>query len=341
MSTLFYVLGVLLLLLAPLLPGLLELYQKTDIAALGIDRLHTGNANVFAANYRSRVTALNSDLASKDWNARFTELQSEIRPTVTEEILAQGSLRIPAGFNCLQEVYCHGDVSTGMGVVLRSVLADGELNLGEDSSILRWAGAPRINVAAGGALFGRVVAEQMLCIDGPVSFQRIQAPTILLGREGQMAARPSSAPAQGQEVDICSLPNILFYNAAMRRVVVAGDFTLPEHSLLRGNLVVRGHLHIGDGCYIDGSIKAAGMVYLGSKVTITGSVISDQSVFCQGDCRIAGPIVADRQLSIAAGSVLGKPDAPSSLSAQFVMLKLPLVVHGTVWARTRGKVLSL
>jgi hypothetical protein len=112
-------LGVLLLLLIPLLPGFLELYQKTDIAALGINRLHTGNANIFAVNYRRHLSALEQKGQGTDWVARFARLQAQQRPVITEEVRAQGYLRIPAGFHCLTEVYCNGDISTGMGVILQ------------------------------------------------------------------------------------------------------------------------------------------------------------------------------------------------------------------------------
>ena len=337
MSPLFYVLGVLLLLLIPLLPGFLELYQKTDIAALGINRLHTGNANIFAVNYRRHLSALEQKGQGTDWVARFARLEAQQRPVITEEVRAQGYLRIPAGFHCLTEVYCNGDISTGMGVILRSALAEGNLNLGVNNTILRWAGAQRIRVASGCSLFGRLVADKSLFIDGAVSFQRIQAPLILLGCGWDR--KPSPPPAM--EVDISHLPDTLFYNAAMRRAVVAGDVTLPAHSLLRGNLVVRGQLLIGDGCCIDGSIKAGGKVYIGNNVVINGSVVSDHSVDCLAACHITGHVVAARQVSIGAGAVLGRPDAAISLSSRFVLLKLPMVIHGTVWARKRGKVLGL
>lgn len=337
MTAILYALGALALVIAPLLPGLLELYQKTDTAALGIDRSHVGSANAFAVNYRKRLATLGPDAAPVDWNARFAAQQDQARPTLEEEVLAQGELCIPEGFSCLKEVYCKGDIATGAGVILRSALAEGELRLGEDSSVLRWAGARDVRAAPGCSLFGRLVAEDTMRIEGPISFQRIQAAAIRLGDDWQM----EPPPPPGGEVDISRLPHTLFYNAAMRRAVVNGDFVLPERSVLRGNLVVRGQLKIGHGCRVDGSVKAGGSVRIGRGAVINGSVISDQSVIALGGCRIFGPVVADRLVSIGPCSVLGAPDAPISVSSRFVLLKLPLVTHGTVWARARGKVIGL
>lgn len=334
MMAILYVLGVAPLIALPLLPGLLELLRKTDTSALGINRLHTGTADVFARNYRQRLEALDQGQWRQDWNARLDAVEPTNRPVVDEEVLASGELRIPTRFNFLKEIHCDDNVVTAPGVILRSVLADGGLSLGPSSSILRWAGAGNINVGPGSQLFGRVVAEDTLDIAGPAHFQRIQAATIRMGGDPRQPA-----PARPlREVDIESLPTPHPFNAEMRRAVMDGDFQLPENSVLRGHLVVRGGLSIGRGCQIEGSVKASGPVRLARDVVVDGAIVSDHSIICRENCRLLGPVVADRLVAIGAHSVLGAPDSPNTVSSRRVLLSPPLVAHGTIWARVRGKV---
>ncbi|KMN81492.1 hypothetical protein VK98_13485 [Chromobacterium sp. LK11] len=334
MMAFLYLLGAAALIALPLLPGLLELLRKTDTTALGINRLHTGTADVFARGYRRRLDALDSGEWRQDWNARLDAAGQAGRPVVDEEVLAAGELRIPAHFSFLKEIHCDDNIVAAQGVILRSVLADGKLKLGPDSSILRWAGAGDMDIAPGAQLFGRAVAEHRLDIAGPVRFQRIQAAAIRMG--GELRRLPPARPLR--EVDIENLRTPHPFNAEMRRAVVDGDFRLPENSLLRGHLVVRGGLSVGPGCRIEGSVKASGPVRLARGVLVDGAVISDHSIVCREDCRLLGPVVADRFVAIGAHSALGAPDSPNTVSSRLVLLTPPLIAHGTIWARVRGKV---
>ncbi|QOD85054.1 hypothetical protein [Chromobacterium haemolyticum] len=334
MMAILYVLGVAPLIALPLLPGLLELLRKTDASALGINRLHTGTADVFARNYRQRLETLDLGERRQDWNARLDAIGPENRPVVDEEVLAAGELRIPARFSFLKEIHCDDNVVTGPGVILRSVLADGDLNLGRSSSILRWAGARNVRIEPDSLLFGRTVAEDTLDISGPVRFQRLQAATIRMGETPRH--QPPATPLR--EVDVESLETPHPFNSEMRRAVMDGDFLLPENSLLRGHLVVRGGLSIGPGCRIEGSVKASGPVRLARGVVVDGAVVSDDSIICRENCLLLGPVVADRIVVIGAHSVLGAPDSPNTVSSRLVLLTPPLIAHGTIWARIRGKV---
>ncbi|UGA37870.1 hypothetical protein JOS77_28690 [Chromobacterium haemolyticum] len=80
MMAILYVLGVAPLIALPLLPGLLELLRKTDASALGINRLHTGTADVFARNYRQRLETLDLGERRQDWNARLDAIGPEKPP---------------------------------------------------------------------------------------------------------------------------------------------------------------------------------------------------------------------------------------------------------------------
>lgn len=335
MMLLLFVAGVLLLLSLPLLPAVVELVRKSDVTSLGINRLHTGSANVFAENYRKYLEGhgLTGQLPDY-WNSRLSAWSPLLDKTVEEEVLSASGLVIPADFSFLKEVYCAGDVETRGSVILRSILAEGDLCLGEQNSVVRWASARNILVGRNCTLFGRLVAQDELCFAGPASFQRIQAAVIRLGPPWQQI----TPMGPYREFDSMALQRTVFCNEDIQRVVVEGNLSLPDHCLLRGHLVVHGTLKIGHGCYIQGSVKASGNVHVGNGVIVEGAMVSDMSVSCLNDCRLQGPVVAERFVYVGSRTVLGSPDSPTSISSSAIRLKLPMLVYGTVWARSRGAV---
>ncbi|WP_159876660.1 polymer-forming cytoskeletal protein [Aquitalea denitrificans] len=335
MMLLIFVIGVLSLMLLPLLPAMLELVRKTDVTSLGINRLHTGSSNVFAENYRKYLEShgLLNQLQNY-WNSRLSAWSPLLEKKVEEEVLATAGLAIPADFSCLKEVYCAGDVETRGSVILRSILAEGDLVLGEQNSVVRWASARNMLIGRNATLFGRMVAQQEMCFTGPASFQRIQAATIRMGKPWQRV----SAMGPYRVFDILQLEHTIFFNDDIRRVVVEGNLSLPDHSFISGHLVVHGTLKIGHGCYIQGSVKASGNVHVGNAVTVEGSMVSDMSVSCLSDCVLLGPVVAERFVYLGSRCVLGSTDSPISVSSSSIRLKLPMLVHGTVWARSRGAI---
>ena len=332
---LLFAVVVVLLMLLPLLPAVLELVRKTDVTSLGINRMHTGSSNVFAENYRKYLESHGLLEQLQDyWNSRLAAWSPLLDKKVDEEVLATPGLLIPADFSCLKEVYCAGDVETRSSVIVRSLLAEGELILGDQNSVVRWASARRMLIGRNATLFGRMVAQQEMCFTGPASFQRIQAPVIRMGTPWQ----PIMPMGPYREFDITALEHTVFFNEDIQRVVVEGNLTIPDDTVIRGHLVVHGTLKIGHGCYIQGSLKASGNIHIGNAVAIEGAMVSDMSVSCLNDCLLLGPILAERFVYIGSRCVLGSLHSPISISSSSIRLKLPMLVHGTVWARTRGAI---
>jgi hypothetical protein len=329
---LFYVLGLLLLLLLPLLPGFLELvsnrYRGWASTAC------TPATPIFCRQLSPSPECAGAEGAGLQnyWNARLASWSVLLEKNVEEEVLSTAGLVIPSDFSFLKEVYCAGDVETHGGVILRSLLAEGDLILGDHNSVVRWASAHHMLIGRNATLFGRMVAHKEMCF-----------------RPGQLPAHPGPAHTDGRCMAggaadgavpgfrILQLEHTVFFNDDIQRVVVEGNLVVPDHSLVSGHLVVHGTLKIGHGCYIQGSIKASGNVH-GQWRNRGGLMVSDMSVSCLNDCILLGPVVAERFVYIGSRSVLGSISSPMSVSSIPSASKLPMVVHGTVWARTRGAI---
>jgi predicted acyltransferase (DUF342 family) len=125
-----------------------------------------------------------------------------------------------------------------------------------------------------------------------------------------------------------------------QRFFHVGDFEVQAGETIRGNLVVRGNLHIGSGARICGSVKSTKQLVLGDGASVEGSLISAREMHIGSNCAIHGPVVAERELAIATGSRVGSMEHPTTVSAPRIEAEEGSVVFGTLWAREHGEVVA-
>lgn len=117
-----------------------------------------------------------------------------------------------------------------------------------------------------------------------------------------------------------------------------GDCAIQEGHIFTGSLVVTGVLSIGDGARLDGDVKAHRGVVIGQHAQVNGSVISDGGIRVFDHAFVGGPLIAESLLQIGAGVRLGSRHAPTSVSAQVILVADGTTVNGSVWATQVGRV---
>jgi cytoskeletal protein CcmA (bactofilin family) len=210
--------------------------------------------------------------------------------------------------------------------------------LGPRAAILRWAHARTVHALADCLLLGRVSAEEELVVEPGCRFSRLNAPRIVFGavavpggadrgpdrRAGLWRAPATAGPPRSALV--------------AGRWVAGGDVEIPAGEVFRGDLVVRGDLLLRRGAAVDGSVKAHGDVRLDPGAAVAGAIVATRSIHAVGRCAVGGPILAETEVKLGAGSVVGAPDAPATVSAPAIRIEPGVVVHGTAWAREDGTV---
>lgn len=311
--------------LLPLLPAVIELKRRQDVAPLKIEQGHEGNARYFAESFRGFILdAIAHDNARQEFLMLETgdpaALSARASPgnTIQRAVVSRADLRVPDGLGFEREVYGGSGIAGGQGNRYRAVLAEGDLSLGENSTVLRWAHARRMTVAAGAALFGRVTAMESIEIHSPATFMRLNAPVIRFG-----AACGGCAPAT---------PN----PAKFSRRVIHGDYRTQPGELVSGSVVANGCAVISRDAVIAGSVKGGAGVRVESGAGVNGSLISGQDAAIVGPCHIAGPVIAEGEVSIGRDAVIGSPEKPTTVTAAVIRIQAGACVHGSVWAKERG-----
>src|SRR5262249_32566874 len=157
-------------------------------------------------------------------------------------VIAAGSdLLLPSETTFSKEIFSAGSVIGGTGNRYRAILAEKDVRLGRESSVMRWVHAVgEFSADPECRLYGRISSDTGIRLSSECSFLRLNAPYIVIGPEPEHEG-DALQPA-GDE----TLPPRTFHS---------GDFEIPAGEVFRGNLVVRGRLRIGVRAQVQGSVK--------------------------------------------------------------------------------------
>jgi cytoskeletal protein CcmA (bactofilin family) len=340
----------------PMLPAIVELRLKRDAQPLVVVQQYAGDIRHFAYGFRNYMAEL--QLPLQQCVASGTTARG-ILPKGDEYILLGGphtasllpvgkqdqtcALVVAAGSDILlpdsltfsKEVFAAGEFVGGKRSTYRAVLGEKGIHLQEASKVLRWAhSAGELQAEHDCDLYGRISSEQGIRLQSGCVFQRLNAPRIAFGPAG--VADPGSSVAVSEiRGDTGSLPE------PGARTLVEGDREIPSGEVIRGNLVVRGRLHIHAGARVLGSVKSNKEMIVEAGVHVQGSLISAATMHIGRGCRIGGPVVAEHGMVIESGSECGAMGTPTTVSAPTVEVEEGVLVYGTLWARQEGRVVTI
>lgn len=356
LATLLFFALLLGLVVLPLVPGLLEIRNRTDVRPLRVVRAADVDVRHFARSFRDWLRGrLDRELAAcaatgipggglLDDGLSYELLPpggapklsgTTKGPAVCRGLVAgSGALRLPPAAMFPHEVYADGEIEGGEWNVYRAVLAEGDLRLGGGSWTLRWAHAGGSLLARPGCrLHGRASAERALRLEVGCHFERLHAPTIAFAAPLALA-HPPAAPTPLAESEVKRPLEV-----AAGRWLVRGDWEVPAGRLVPASLVVTGRLRIGAGARIAGGVKSHRDLILEEGVVVDGGLVSGRHLRVGRGCRIHGPAIAEGDAYLGAGSRIGTTGQPTTLSAGRLLVEGGAVAHGTVWAHDGGEVL--
>jgi len=335
------------LLLLPLLPALAELHSKSDALPLSVIQQHTGEIRFFADGFRSYMKGLGPALrecVSSGTHATGTmpdgseylvlgrgaealalpfREQNEFRPVM---IASATDLLLPSETNFSKDIYSAASVIGSTKNRYRAILAEEDIRLGRESSVMRWVHAVgEFSADPGCRLYGRVSSDTGIRLSAECSFLRLNAPYIAVG--------PEADPAR-------VFPEIPAGTTPQQRLFHDGDFEIRAGEVFQGNLVVRGRLRIGAGARVRGSVKSEQELALEPGASVEGCLISASTMQIGFDCMIHGPVIAEHTALLQKGTRCGTLQNPTTVSAPNIEVEEGVVVFGTLWAREQGQAVA-
>ena len=334
-------------LILPLLPALVELRLKRDAQPLNVIHGHAGEIRHFSYGFRKCVAALlgplqecvasgtpakgilpNGDRYLLLGHTDDTCLVAPEGKTTCESVVAAGmDVVLPNGITFDKEIYAAGQFTGGEKSVFRALLGEKDIQLGQASTVVRWAHAVgRFRAEHDCDLYGRISSDREIQLESGCAFQRLNAPRIALGRSDADQSDVAAEPA----------PDPLLRG----RRLVDDDLEIRAGEIVSESIVARGKLHIGAGARVLGSVKSHKHMALEAGVRVDGSLISASTMHIGPDCRITGPVISERGMEIETGTHCGSLGTPTTVSAPTIEIAGGVSVFGTVWARTAGQVVA-
>ena len=354
-----FLISLFLLFSIPLAPAINEWVQKKDAQPLTVDRDYDGNISHFASAFRSLIAdrfsdALNESLLTGQAHRGtlstgvvyqivgsdgklFFDIEADRSSSSSNVILSAYPLYLRPRTFFEAEVYSAQQIISGNFNIFRAILADGDIQLGSNNYLLRWAHtATTIRIKRQAHLYGRISAGKAIMLADGCQFSRMFAPYISFGTPTQAA--PINTTPLNRLMQL--KPSARLLDHSINRWLVQGHLKIPAHAFHRGNLVALGKLTVGSGTCILGSLKSNGDMRLEGNLRIDGAVVSAKNLYIGPGCRIKGPVVAENIIHIETNTVIGSLLDLTTITAPNIEIALGSVAHGTVWAREKGLIIA-
>ncbi len=354
------------LFILPLVPGLIEIVKKTDVKPLRVSQAYDSNPFHFAQGFREYIRKQFPDIHSaQNHNGRLpdgTQFQMvgekgipnlDASNITAKLLLSAHPLTLPAGELFEMEIYGAQAILTGERSHFRALLSDDKLNLREHCTVLRWAHSNgEMAVGRHSKLFGRATSNNTIILGDDVQFERLHAPRVLT------SSLQSITPPAPKAVltKLTELPDVQIHFG--RRWVLNESLNFPADHAFDGDIVSGTYAIIGDNAQIKGSIKCNAhndVAYhlqnngvatrtdrkmarcdVGNRVRIDGSLVSSHDLYIGQNCQIFGPVIAEGLMVIGAGTVIGSPECPTTVTAPHIVIESGCTIYGTLWATESG-----
>ncbi len=325
-----------LVLLLPFLPAGREWFFQQDARPLW--RVSTNeNIRYFSTQFKSladrelSLAFVDESFLVVDANNN-TKLWHAPKPVkVSKRLYAPQDLSLPDAIQCQGEIYGKGNVYVGESALIRAVLAEQDLELDDYCTVTRWLQARNVRIGDHCKILGRITANHKIEIQPSCDFQRVSAEEIEFGLldRGKKYAH-SEEKTEDWQVQTEGLTEFVISGQDSRRIIINEDFLIPDHALLKSDLIVKGKLEIGKGSVILGDIKAYDDIVIRDHASIKGATVSQTSILVREWCRIAGPLIAEDGVKLGFGSIVGSRKTPATISCSRFQADYGVVVYGAI-----------
>jgi cytoskeletal protein CcmA (bactofilin family) len=352
----------------PVAPALFELCKRTDATPLPTSR-HDGKITNFAEVFSAHLETLrpqlehcvangevlgiridNADvllvgLQNFDLTAKFTR--------AINAVMCGHSANVLAGQIVEADLHVDRNLHLLPRAVLRAGVTGQDAILDSDSAVLRWLHARgSVHLKPGSCVYGRLSAERFIHLQAGCVFEHMHAPEIhTVGHENSDVRSPLTCSCffPQSKCHICELESnhppdsddtYDIFVSHRRRIRQHGDFALSAHQTLNANLVSTGSVRFGPHSRFMGNTKSYKDTFVDEGACVHGSLVCGATLHLGEGSSVTGPLMAERDVVIASGARVGRPNALTTIAARNITIATGCQLHGTVWARVRGTVAS-
>lgn len=367
------------MLLFPFMPGILEYFMPKDDSYLPIDMVHTKDPLFFGRAFRNLIV-------SKMEVRTLTPGKKKIILSTKEDIEVFERADIPAGNEKTEIIYSMGELSTGDNVFLqkeayttgsakigkdnliRALCADGNIEIGPGTEIIRWLHSEGNILIGTNCKLGRSAASKAVMeLDVGAKFTGLFGAPIISGNrelrgfeEGDLrfpplipmpdyeeweyinkylsvnVPREKEGKNEGVELDPESKGTDKIRNEWRIEDKI---IEIPPKTTVDLNFIARKRLVIAPHCDIRAGIKAYEDMVIGENTIIHGSIFVEGDLRMSPGCKVLGNIFSQGEIYLGSNTTVGRRGSVKSIiGKKRVELGINTVIYGYVLTEGIGRV---
>lgn len=247
-------------------------------------------------------------------------------PRKSAAIVVVGSLTIEDLVRVDCDIWCTGSVTVGVNCRLRSIAAEGCIELGSGTFVERWLDAgEKLKLGPAVSVVAMVSAGEELEISEGFKGGKVFAPAVRIGpnlgnlrfdREATLAkvAHWTSIRSSRNEEYLLDESENKIWWTQLESVCSTGDFWVGPNSVVLSDLICRGSVQVGDDCIVSGSIHSDKDLLLGRGSLVTGNAACEHLIMETGAI-VAGSVHVAGDALLSNGSVVGLSQQFGGLAA--------------------------
>jgi cytoskeletal protein CcmA (bactofilin family) len=320
----------LILLLAPFVPAVVEVYHPLDRYPLPVNMTYTKNPRYLGQSAWKLVTEAVEGLPAGEgrhtvqmskeetvWVSRARTIPQ--RTNLADILFVKGDLVLEREVTCEKELFVTGGARVDAESKLRSLACKGDALLSPRCEVVRWMDVDGSIEAGEHCVLGVLVAAgATLKLGQGVRFQRLVGNPIATyhanDEDVQLAAPTREALTPAKRVK--TIEDALDWHRDSLEIdaqqvvdgplVVKQDLTLGEAAVLRGSAKVYGKTEIGPGATVHGDLFCEGPIKIAEGAVIAGNVFSQDTIALRRGATVGQrgrhkSVIAKKAIRIAEG----------------------------------------
>lgn len=335
MVLIFMVLGIYIgLLILPLIPTLLAIYKKEDVAPLAVDLSYTQNPRYLAEKFEDNYQT------QKDNFFKTIQIERELTSSLVEKNKGKEFI-----FYSEEDIYVNDELSYPVHVVSEqnievekasifyALKAKNDITINAGAEVLRWVDAENKIELRNKAKVNTASAKIIVLYPG-VEYKKLYATSgvkvfSLEGKDEFVKKHLEHHMKTKEDIEEDTL------------YIKERSYHIDKGSMLSQDVVGKGDIFVGKGCKIFGTIKANNNLYVAKDVIIYGDLFAEKDIVIEEDCVILGNIFSHTYVTVGNNTQIGqaKYHHKSLIATKGIVLSQGVVVHNYILTYGRGKVI--
>jgi len=268
-------------------------------------------------------------------------------------LVTQGDFSCGAASRLSREIRAAGSATIGLGSCLQAVAADGDLTLGPEVEVTRWADCwGELHLGRNCVVHSRATARKSAFLDVGAQARSVFAPEITTAPASVGASPHTTDPQRRLQIppqagaDPSALKQMGLDPAKLTALgsecwIYSGSLEPGTPVHLTAQLVVKGDCSIPAGSLLDHELKASRSLFIGAGSMCNGNLVSEKSLGVGPGVQFAGMIHADGEILLSHGVRGESAEGPVAVDAgSWLYVEQGVTVRGKLAGGERVRVVA-